>query len=37
MTYDKPLSDPMMAQFTDACMHHSASMSLLNFSYKKCI
>ena len=24
---DKPLSEPMMAQFTDAYMRHSASMS----------
>ena len=24
---DKPLSDPMMAEFSDAYMHHSASMS----------
>ena len=24
---DKPLSEPMMAQLTDAYMHHSASMS----------
>ena len=26
-TGDKPLSEPMMAQFNDAYMHHSASMS----------
>ena len=24
---NKPLSEPMMAQFTDAYVHHSASMS----------
>ena len=24
---DKPLAEPMMAYFTDAFMHHSASMS----------
>ena len=24
---DKPLSDPMMVKFIDACMRHSASMS----------
>ena len=26
-TGNKSLSDPMMTQFTDACMHHVASMS----------
>ena len=28
-TGDKPLSEPMMTQFNDACMRHSASMSWL--------
>ena len=27
---DKPLSEPMMAYFTDAYMRHSASMSYIN-------
>ena len=26
-TGDKPLSEPMMTQFNDACIRHSASMS----------
>ena len=25
-TGDKPLSDPVMAQYTDVCMRHMASM-----------
>ena len=30
-TEDKPLIEPMMLWFTDAYMHHSASVSWLNF------
>ena len=29
-TGDKPLSEPIMAQFTDPYMHHSASVSIFH-------
>ena len=35
-TGDKPLSEPMMTQFNDAYMRHSASMSLDNNDVNKC-
>ena len=35
-TGDKPLSEPMMAQFNDAYMRHSASMSLIKLSKVCC-